>query len=428
MSTLQKNNNEQQNSTSSNELELLTSLLQEFATTLDINRVFEHATSMIKNYLDAEGASLFLLDNNDTELVCRVCASDADITGIRVKSDQGIIGRTIREDATQIVVDVSKDPDFFGGVDKKSGSTTRSILSAPLRVKDQKFGALQAINKRSGTGHFDDNDKNLLTVLANAAALAIYNAQLLEDRFEQERTRKELELARKIQAALLPSHIENHNIYGINIPARKLSGDFYDYLQLGDGSILFCLGDVAGKGANAALLMSKASSLFRCVGKHSSSPSTLMSTINDEIHEKITHGLFITMVVGLYDPEVNQVTMVNAGHQPPLFMHKEHGIQRLDSVSPPVGIMSGMQYEEFTLSLDKGALYLFTDGLTECWEAHDKLLGEEGVKRVLTRFANHPPGQRLNQIVEHVTRWKMKSSGYLFDDITMLLLESPEAV
>ncbi len=405
---------------------LLTTLFHDFSSSLDIETTLSNATSLIKQYLDAESASLFLLDNNDTELVCRVSASEPDISGLRMGANKGIIGRALRENSIQMIRDVSMDKDFYSSVDEETGSTTRSILCVPLSVQNHKLGAFEAINKNSEDGLFSKQDCDLLAILGNIASMAIYNAQLVEELLEQDRTHRELELAREIQTALLPKEIDQQKIFGINLSARKLSGDFYNYFQLPDGRIFFTLGDVAGKGANAALLMAKTTSLFRCLGKTITSPADLLFQINNEIYENITRGLFVTMVIGIYDPKKNLVTLANAGHQPPLYVDKDLSISSLKTASPPVGILPDTTYEEYDVPLSKWAMYIFTDGLTEGWEKLQFPLGEDGVTRAITKFSSVPAASRLDEIVTNITAWKREVSGYLFDDITMLLIQDAE--
>ncbi len=405
------------------QLKLLIAVLQEFSTTLDIDTTLLHVTHLVKQYLDAEGVSLFLLENDGRELVCRVCATtSADITGIRLGSDEGIIGRALRENTTQMVRDVSKDPDFYKEVDVSSGITTRSILCAPLVLKNNRFGALEAINKNSESGLFDKQDRNLLTILANTSAMAIHNSRMAEELVFQERTKRELELAREIQAALLPGDNPDYPVYGYNIPARMVSGDFYDHFQLGDGRICFSLGDVSGKGINASLLMAKTTSIFRCLGKRIASPSELMSVLNNELYANATHGMFVTMVAGIYDPQKKKLVMVNAGHQPPLLRKRGGQITAQEYAMPPLGVLPNIDYDEYELQLDDGDLYIFTDGLTECWFHREKQLGDEGVIDMINRFSDINAADRLHAIVQNVTRWKREHSGYLFDDVTMLLI------
>ncbi len=121
----------------------------------------------------------------------------------------------------------------------------------------------------------------MLQTLASAAALAINNAHMAKDLVEQERVNRELELAAEMQRGLLPGkQPATFPVCGINLPAYEMSGDFYDFFELEDGRIYFSLGDVSGKGIDAALLMSKTSSLFRCLGKTIYEPAVLLATIN----------------------------------------------------------------------------------------------------------------------------------------------------
>lgn len=404
------------------QLELLTTVLQEFSTTLDIDATLQHVTSLVKQYLDAEGVSLFLLENDERELVCRVCASLPDITGVILAADEGIVGRTLRENKTQMVRDVSKDPDFYDGVDVRSGIVTRSVLCAPLILNDERIGALEAINKNTESSLFDEHDRNLLTILANISAMAIHNSRMAQELVFQERTRRELELARDIQAALLPGHSEDYQVYGCNIPARMVSGDFYDHFQLEDGRVCFSLGDVSGKGINASLLMAKTTSIFRCLGKRIQSPSKLLTVLNNELYANATRGMFVTMVAGIFDPRQQTLVMVNAGHQPPLLRTRDANVIAQVIASPPLGVLPDVSYEEYQLRLDGGDLYIFTDGLTECWVQRNKQLGEDGVIAMIDRFSDVSATDRLQQIMQAVTQWKRENTGYLFDDITMMLI------
>lgn len=409
-------------SRSRTQLELITTVLQEFSTTLDINTTLQHITSLVKQYLDAEGVSLFMLENDERELVCRVCASDPDITGVKLAVEEGIIGRALRENNTQMVRDVRDDPDFYDGIDASSGIVTRSILCAPLMLNNKRIGALEAVNKNSENNLFDENDRYLLTILANTSAIAIHNSQMAEELVFQERTRHELELAREIQSALLPGHSIDYQVYGYNIPARVVSGDFYDHFQLNDGRVYFGIGDVSGKGFNASLIMAKTTSIFRCLGKRIQSPSELLTVLNNELYTNATRGMFVTMVAGIYDPQNKTLVMSNAGHQPPLLRTSNAEIFMQEIASPPLGILENVSYEDYQLQLDDGDLYIFTDGLTECWLQRDKQLGNDGVIDMINRFSDVAPADRLQAIVQSVTRWKREHTGYLFDDITMMLI------
>jgi len=333
ITTVETNNPEE--SVISEQLSLLAELGREFATSLDIETTLERAIDRISTYVDAEGGALFLLHNENTRLRCEASVGSTDITGIELAGDHGIVGRCVQSNVGEIVKDVSQDENFDGSVDDQTGFQTKSILCAPLSVNEEKIGAIELINKRGESGLFEESDLQLLEVLSSSAALAIINARMAADLVEQEKMRRELELAAEIQRNLLPVTPDpNSPIFGVNIPARTVSGDFFDFFELEDGRIAFCLGDVSGKGMNAALLMAKTASLYRCLGKTSDRPGQLMAHINAEICETSTRGMFVTLVGGIYDPKSKLVRLANAGHEPPLHQLAGGKFRQIEAEAP----------------------------------------------------------------------------------------------
>ena len=399
---------------------LLADVTQEFASSLNIEETLQNAIERFIVYLDAEAASIFLLEDNDSALVCRKCAGPVDVTGLRLTPKQGIVGQTVQENTAQIVREVSKNPDFASVVDHDTGFVTRSILCAPLSVRGRCIGALELLNKRSGDGLFDVGDMHLATAVASAAALGINNAHMAQALVEQERVRKELELAREIQVSLLPSAMAgDFPAHGLNIPAREVSGDFYDFLEVEDGRIYFSLADVSGKGMNAALLMAKTTSLLRCLAKTSHDPGQLLAQVNEEICETASMGMFVTIVAGFIHRREKMVKFANAGHQPPLFRHSKGGYREIPAESPPLGVLPGITFDTTELSIEDGALYLFTDGVTECVSPDKQPLEVDGLRRLIDAAGAVVPRARLQNIVA-----ELRKSGYRFhDDITLLLIE-----
>ena len=132
--------------------------------------------------------------------------------------------------------------------------------------------------------------------------------------------------------------------------------------------------------------------------------------------------MFVTMVAGVYERKDKVIEMANAGHQPPLQMQADQIIS-YDQASPPLGVLPEIEFEPYVLRLNDSALYIFTDGLTECWTDHQQSLGNDGVKALIRKHAAVPLPERLNLIVDDATRWKMKTGGYLNDDITLLAID-----
>jgi len=408
-------------------LEFLAATGHDFATSLDIGQTIHKALNRIAEYMAAEAASLFLLEEDDRDLVCRACFGPVNITGLRLAADSGIVGRSVHENTAQMVRDVRLDPDFARSVDDRTGFTTRSILCSPLSVKDRRVGAIELLNKRGGDGLFSEEDRLALQVLASSAALAIINTRLTAQLIEQEKVRRELELASEIQRNLLPKRAPpGFPLTGVNVPARAVSGDFFDIFELEPGRILFNVGDVSGKGINAALLMAKTSSLYHCLGKTIPDVGRLLALINDELCETGTRGMFVTMVGGIYERSEGVVRFANAGHEPPLLRTPDGRFEDFPAEAPPLGIAREVvpngRFPVTEVALRGGTLYVFTDGVTEGRTADGRMLGVTGLKALIDEAQALRPRERLARFVEAITR----PGAMLHDDLTLLAIEEPD--
>jgi sigma-B regulation protein RsbU (phosphoserine phosphatase) len=397
---------------------LLAEMSRDFGHTLEIESSLERALAMIAEHLHAEAGSLWLIDAAGSEIECKASVGPHPITGLRLSVDKGIIGKSIRENVCQTVLDVSKDPNFATSVDEKSGFVTRSLLCAPMSVSNEPLGAVELVNKLTNPNRcFDESDIHPLQVLTSSAALAIANARMAASLVEHERVRRELELAAEIQRNLLPAaRPKPFPIYGVNIPARTVSGDFYDILPLSDGRIGFCLGDVSGKGMNAALLMAKTASLYRCLAKTIKGPGEVLAALNDEICETATRGMFVTMMAGVYEPGSGEARVANAGHEPLLCHARGGAFTSIPAEAPPLGIVPDSAFPEVEIALRSGALYAFSDGLTEAYSDSGEQLGPEGLQAIISKFARQPVGERVESIIANVGELELR------DDVTLLVV------
>ncbi|MFA7387244.1 MAG: HDOD domain-containing protein [Thiohalobacteraceae bacterium] len=277
-----------------------------------------------------------------------------------------------------------------------------------------------------------------------AEVLREANLQLVEDnlsyqevtwRLEQalaerdriaEELRHELSLAREVQRSLQPRESAGGNagdmagcagFHGVNLSARELSGDFYDYFPTQNGQIHFCIADVSGKGMNAALLMAKASSLFRCLAKGIGDPAALLTMLNREIAETSVRGMFVTMIGGRYSPQTGQVQLANAGHLPALLVPPLGPMREFPADAPPLGVLSDAVFVNRELNLADGALYLFTDGLVEARSATGDEMGIAGFKELLRRHGRASLAERARALLAAA------NGADLRDDLTLLIVE-----
>ena len=219
---------------------------------------------------------------------------------------------------------------------------------------------------------------------------------------EQEMIRRDLEMAVLVQRSLLPARPPpDAPIDAVNRPYRHVSGDFFDFFERPDGRWCFAIGDVSGKGMDAALLMARIAGLLRFLGKEWSDPGRILAALNAEMVAIETRGRFVTAVVGLYDAASGEIAFANAGNLPPTWVLPDGSWRSYDAVAPPLGVLPGMTYRTEAIRLDRGSLVLFTDGLIESSPGgdHDDELGLDGSARLLAAHAERPASEQLERLI-----------------------------
>jgi sigma-B regulation protein RsbU (phosphoserine phosphatase) len=401
-------------------LAFLADLSQTLAVSLDLRQTLDEAINRIAAFMGAEAASLFLLDADGTTLECRVCFGPVDLTGLRIAVGQGVVGRAVAENASQVSSDAQRDQRVDPAVDASTGFVTRSLLCAPLSTAKGPIGALEVVNKRDG-GVFGVADAEILRLIAAPTALAINNARMAHELVEQTRLKREFDLARRLQKSLLPRRRrDGFPVLGVNLPAHEISGDFYDFFDLPDGRVGFVIGDVSGKGLDAALLMVRAASLLRWVGKEGAAPGEWLAKVNEELCQTRLDGRFVCALVGQCDRAGTRVRIAAAGF-PPALVHRDGAFTEYPSGGPPLGILPGVAFDEHAITLDGGALYCFSDGVTDVRDAHRRLLGGQGVRELITRHAGSSTEPRLRAMLSELKRLR------LVDDTTVLVIERANA-
>jgi sigma-B regulation protein RsbU (phosphoserine phosphatase) len=149
---------------------------------------------------------------------------------------------------------------------------------------------------------------------------------------------------------------------------------------------------------NAALLGARTASLYRCLAREVAGPGALLARLDAALAESVTRGMFVTLAAGSYDPRRGRVRLANAGHEPPLLRTPAGGFAAFPAEAPPLGVLGDAEFPELEIELAGGALYLFSDGLTEACGADGRPLGSEGVRELLERFAGKPLRERVDAI------------------------------
>jgi Amt family ammonium transporter len=248
------------------------------------------------------------------------------------------------------------------------------------------------------------------------------------------RVSKEIKLAMNVQQRLMPKRdIENYPIFGLNIPAREISGDFYDF-YLHDDEVYFTLSDVSGKGVNAGMVMAKAITLFKIFAKQKFKPNEILLEMNNDLKETNPVGTFITSIVGRYNLKTDLVEVANAGHQPTLLkMGKD--FKEYPSSSMPLAVIKHKDesvYQLESFKLNGGRIYCFTDGFSECMDENKQEIGIDGVKELILKHSNSSLQKELTSATEEIRLKSLKKeivedgvkkdNDILDDDLTIIAI------
>jgi phosphoserine phosphatase RsbU/P len=237
----------------------------------------------------------------------------------------------------------------------------------------------------------------------------------------------ELEIARDIQLAMLPSGVRqagDATIAGVTRPANTVGGDFYDILPLADGRVVIALGDVAGKGSPAALLMALLLAMLRTLVDEGLESARLIARLNVQIAKHSPASRFITFFYGLYDPATGAMQFVNAGHLPPLILRAGGRIDRvgLTGGGMALGMFERATYEATAITVEPGDVFLlYTDGITEAENPAGTAFEESGLEAVLARTAAGNPNEIGAAILAAVEAHA--DDARLADDLTALVLK-----
>ena len=410
--------------TSSKDLALITQMNNELAGSLDLKETLQNALEAIIKRINAQAANVFLIEDKKQVFQCIASKYQAYLEDFEIPITQGVMGRAAASKKCIRVGDVRKDvreiAEFYFDLDNKTNFTTYSVLCSPLLVSGECIGVIHCLNKKTNTKLFEENDRKLLETLSGPAALAIKNAKTAKELIDKNRMQKEIEIVGDIQKTLLSQNKKDpFPIAGINIPAKIVSGDFYNFSDLGEGRFGFGVADVSGKGIKSSLLMSKASSLYRCLSKTIFSAAELLKILNDEICETASRGMFVTMVIGVYDSIKKELLLSNAGHEPPLIFSNEEIFSNFEEAGPPLGIAPKYKFTEKLISFKESSMYIFTDGITEMKDAKGEMLGQEGFQNYIKKYQSVPNSQRLNKIIEDL----IKSGRIQKDDLTIVTIE-----
>ena len=343
-----------------------------------------------------------------------------------VGANEGLIGRVWQTGQAVCLNEFSEAPELAKLRGSAFGSV--SVMATALGYGEQDLGVLAVANGPKGAP-FSQADFVVFKSIAEQSAFALYNAIIYSMANEKKRLDHDLEIARDIQRILLPSEapaINGFQISGINVPARQVSGDYFDYIHVDKERLGVAIADVSGKGVPASLIMAICRSVLRAEAAGNPSPADVLRKVNRQLYPDIKEDMFISMAYLVLDHQHDGVTLARAGHDAPLWYQRQS--QTVTPVKSPgmvVGIDSGSVFDrltvDFAVPLERNdCLVLYTDGITETLNSEDDEYGVDRMMQSVRASANDGAQAIVKRIIEDVREFT--GSVPQNDDITVIAI------
>src|SRR5450432_4217508 len=412
----------------------------------DLHRLIVESSVRI---LDAHGGALYMVDRTGTKLVpsfiSKGCpplvevpdrilqqaaatpiALDSFLRSHPISAGEGLVGRVWQSGEAVLLVDLADAPELSKL--RSSAFGAASVMITPLLYGRQNMGVLAVANgPMSAT--FTPSEFVVFKSISEQSAFALYNAIIYSEANEKKRLDHDLQIARDIQRILLPSQpppIEGFDIAGINIPARQVSGDYFDYIKVDEDRLGVVIADVSGKGVPASLIMAICRSVLRAEARLSQSPAEVLRKVNRQLYPDIKEDMFISMAYVILDHKNAAVTLSRGGHDAPLLYRAATG--EVSALKPPgmaLGVDSGDVFDRITgdisVPLERDdCLVLYTDGVTEALDANGDEFGPERMIRSIRASAREGAQGVITRLTGDVRNF---AGGHpQHDDITLIVV------
>ncbi|MGZ4820823.1 MAG: PP2C family protein-serine/threonine phosphatase [Terriglobales bacterium] len=398
--------------------------------TLDLAVLLELILKIARAEVNADRGTVFLVDK-DARQIWSIVAMGLEKQEIRMPFGVGVAGTVAQTGQPINVQDAYQLACFDPTTDQKTGYHTKSLLCMPIRHKGsgEIVGVIQLLNQLID-GRFTAEDQDFLEKLSGHMAMALENARLHRAALKKQRMERELEMARGIQRSLLPDAppvLDGYELAVSNMPCFECGGDYYDFISLGQDTLLLVIADVEGKGVSSALVMSNLQATLHALVTHLHSLEVLALSLNEMICNDTKSRKFLSIFLGLLDTRRNRLHYINAGHVPPIIVNGETGeYELLQAGGTVVGLFPDSEYSRGSAKLNPGdLLVLCTDGITEPCNVEEEEFGSERLAECVSRNRRGSAEQIVDAVHKEVNAFSL--GGTHTDDKVLMVLKVTEA-
>lgn len=341
----------------------------------------------------ADRGAILLKEDGTGKLVPRAIKHRRADDDESVKLSRTILSKVLAEKTGILSADAANDARFVAS-ESISNFTIRSMMCVPLLGLDGEPMGVINIDTQNPLSQFQKDDLDLLVAVASQAAMSYESARLLVTYMEKQKQDNEMNIARKVQRALLPEELpagHGYEFFASYEAAQAVGGDYYGSFVLDDGKrICLAFGDVAGKGVPAALVMSRLSSAVESVVQFVDRAGEAVQRINKQMCANAVEGRFVTFVLVMIDTKKNRMSVVNAGHMSPIIRHKTGELEEMPdaSVGLPIGVLDDFEYETVEMELLPGdVVVIYTDGVSEAMNPKNELFTIDRIRGLMEKNA-----------------------------------------
>jgi sigma-B regulation protein RsbU (phosphoserine phosphatase) len=383
------------------ELATLNDIAITISSTFSLNEVIGRIVKKCVRHFSVSQCTVTLLQENDPEAALKTFIREADISGEvnPCRLDRQLTGWMLKNKKPLVSNDIKNDDRFYvTGIHEQP---IHSLLSVPLVLKGRLIGSINLFNKKSGENFSDEEEKTLKIM------------------------QEEMKLAYNIQMDLLPKkppEIAGYDISGKSIPAKAVGGDYFDFITAGGHGLVFCLGDVVGKGMPAALLMANIQATLRGQIENKLSLKKSMQRSNSLLFRSTNEDKFITLFLGKLDNNTHEIKYCNAGHNYPILFKRGKKSAILGTGGLVLGALEEFPYKEDAVIIERGdTLLIFSDGITEAFNEEEEQFGEKRLEEVVRGCIDCSAAEIVDEIISSVRQFagEMEQS----DDMTLMMIK-----
>lgn len=342
----------------------------------------------------------------------------------------GLVGAVAKTGKSEYIPFARKDPRV--AQNEERALQVHSLILVPLKFRQRVIGVLAVANPSDGSA-FSETDYSLVSSLAEQAAMAIHNADLMQVQIEKNKLDFDITMASSVQGMLLPKEFPQNpklEIAAFYRPAQKVGGDLYDIFELDNGKIGLVVADVSGKGVSASLMMAITQTHLRHFSRQLDSPSDVLRALNSQVALEMRQDMFVTFLFGLIDPQENTLTLARAGHELPLLLHRnvsdgEVFVEEVGSDGMAVGMVPPDVFdsviEDKVVPFGKHDILVFyTDGITEATDSNGVEYATARLRDSIRALRERKADEINEGIVSAVERFTGKRS--FADDLTLIVV------